>query len=297
MLIRSHNQKNYNDFLDIIILFCSLVNSISMHQDDNMAYRRQGKASSLQDDQLTKNEMCGCFLIGYPQWLQRLASNKLFVLIIALQICCIAFFSSMFQTSLTTIETRYQMSISELGLFTSMFTAGSIVSTVFVTYFGGRPTSRRPVWLAVGGLLLSLGMFIHTLPQFIFSPYQPPSSGLFTSSDSNASEFPTGLCATDRPTGDMNEEDVSICDEEDRQILMENNVAFIFFIIAEIMVGLGWGPQIPVALSYVDDSASTGTTGLVSGRWDCRSNLHYCSLNFKDSLSISGRTKHSKYSR
>ena len=245
------------------------MNGSSTHQDDpassadNGAFSRQGNASVVKDDKpMTKNEMCGCFLVGYPRCLQRLASTKLFVAIITLQIFLIAIVYSIIQLVLTTLETRYQWSISELGLFTSVFTAGSIVSTLFVTHFGGRPTSSRPVWLGVSGIIFSLGLFLHTVPQFMFAPYQPPSSGFFEPSASNTSDFPTGLCAVDAEN--MVEEDV--CEEKDRQTLLENNITFIFFLLGEILAGVGYGPSLPIALTYVHDSANDGTTGLVSGR-------------------------------
>ena len=213
-----------------------------------------------------EDEKCGCSLLGYPRWLQRFASIKLVIPIISLQMILIAFFSSNFEASLTTIETRYQLSIAELGLITTMFTAGSLVSTVVVTHFGGRPTSSRPVWIAVGGIILSIGMFMFTLPQFVFSPYQPPLSTLLGPSALNDSGTHTGLCALEAgPT--MQEEDGDIiCEDEDRQTLFENNVTFIIFLIAELLVGIGFGPLIPLALCYIDDSASTGTTALASGR-------------------------------
>ncbi|XP_038064643.1 solute carrier organic anion transporter family member 3A1-like [Patiria miniata] len=213
--------------------------------------------------QRTKDEMCCCCICFHPRCLQPLASLTLFIINVCLLLCFSAAALAVFEGLVTTIETRYQLSAAEIGLSASMFTAGTAVSTVIVTHFGGRPTSRRPIWIGLGGLCLALGAALHALPQFVLSPYQPPSSVfLGSSSDTNSSEFISGLCNSDAGIGTG---DDSSCEAEDREILRDNNVAYIIIVIGQIVLGVGYGPLVPLTLAYVDDNATRGTTGLASG--------------------------------
>ncbi|XP_022093559.1 solute carrier organic anion transporter family member 2A1-like [Acanthaster planci] len=208
----------------------------------------------------TKDELCCGFICCHPRCLQRFASLKVFILVVCLLLCFSAAALAVFEGLVTTIETRYQLSASEIGLSASMFTAGTAVSTVIVTHFGGRPTSRRPVWIGLGGLCLAVGAALHALPQFVFPPYQLPSSVLLESSSDNSSEVRGGLCSANSGTGD----DAS-CDSEEQQILRDNNIAYIIIVVGQILLGVGYGPLVPLTLAYVDDNAARGTTGLASG--------------------------------
>lgn len=57
----------------------------------------------------------------------------------------------------------------------------------------------------------------------------------------------------------------SNCDEEQTQLVHESYVAYILIIIGQLVIGLGYGPLMPLALAFIDDHTDTSTTGLYSG--------------------------------
>lgn len=238
-------------------------NSLTPNMDEGKA--KHQLVESPQGDHSAKDEMYGCRIFGYPRWLQRLASLKFFIAILCLAVFLDALLVSLLEGTLTTVEVRYQLSASQLGLPISLFTAGSVVSTIVVTHFGGRPASRRQVWIGACVVVSGIGVFLPTLPQFVFSPYQPQTSLVPMSSDDSNTSLPhDGRCLSDAVHG---EEEDDLCESQDhQQIFYENNMFFIINLIGAAVTGVGYGPLIPLSLAYVDDNGGTETAGLLSGQ-------------------------------
>ncbi|XP_071952419.1 solute carrier organic anion transporter family member 5A1-like [Antedon mediterranea] len=167
---------------------------------------------------------------------------------------CLAYLSHAFNIGslfsiITTIEFRFQLKTSQVGIIAGMYQAGILVVSVFVTYFGGKSSSHKPRLVFVGLIIAAIGSFITVLSHFIVDEYD-----YRVREDSNVSTCIVEPLALDDgcTTIDSNEQ-------------ADNRLAYALAIIGQFFVGVGWTFVATLGLVYIDDNVSETKSAFYSG--------------------------------
>ena len=142
---------------------------------------------------------------------------------IAISLCTVGFTSVV----LSTIERRYRLSSTSTGALASMIDVAILVSVVFISYFGGR--GHKPRWLGASLIVQGIGALVFALPQFVFGRYEVGDSGF---------------------------KDVESCRDGNDFSLdysSSNNAVLAFFMMGNILIGVGAAPLFTVGISYLDE--------------------------------------------
>ncbi|XP_071941606.1 solute carrier organic anion transporter family member 4C1-like isoform X2 [Antedon mediterranea] len=196
-----------------------------------------------------------------PRWMQRFATAKKFVLFM----CVLTLVESMMligytSSVLTSIERRFQIKSAEAGLIVSAYEVGNFLVVAFVSYLGGRPGSHRPKWVGFGAFIMSVAALIFTLPHLIGDNYIP---GRVTSENETDVSICRNYTAESIASQQPEQSDNHIVDPD----LMDVTVYYdcmesdgdpsdylFFFVIAQLLLGMGAAPMFTLGVTYVDDN-------------------------------------------
>ena len=128
---------------------------------------------------------------------------------------------------ISTIEKRYRFSSLAASMIIAVFDLSVTASVVFISYFGHK--SHKPRWLGIALIIQGIGAFVFALPQFIFEEYKVGSG--------------TQLLLESCDTG---EAFLSSCSPA-------NDIAYILFILGNILIGIGAAPLFTIGTSFIDD--------------------------------------------
>ncbi|KAK9498790.1 hypothetical protein O3M35_003347 [Rhynocoris fuscipes] len=179
------------------------------------------------------NTQCGA--IGwYPKWLQKLASKKTYVFVYSLLGMYESMISSYLGGCITTIEKRFKLPSTVLGIIGSGWDTGSMLTSLIFAYIGSGGYKTK--WIASGALAMALACYVRFIPHLI---YGPGDEAEFHSSDSSAID---NLC-----------NDVSNVTENCDLNTEGRNSAIILY-IGQIMTGIGTSAYFTLGATYLDDN-------------------------------------------
>ena len=200
---------------------------------------------------------------GYSWWkpacLRRLARPPVFLLVMCLFVGSDGLNVGIVTGTITSIEARFQFTLTELGSMQTSFCVGGIVGLILSMYFGGRAGSNRPRLLGICGIFCGLGMASQSLPQFVQGPYVPVSFSTFASNLTNDTNTSMLTCSS-ATTGEA-------CDAggPSVQSVPFYRTAYWIFVFGAVLQGMSVFGVYPIGLAYIADCTSQGTTSLYIG--------------------------------
>ncbi|XP_032873258.1 solute carrier organic anion transporter family member 3A1-like [Amblyraja radiata] len=153
---------------------------------------------------------------------------------------------------LTTLERRFDLHSTELGVIASSFEIGNLMIILLVSYFGGK--GHRPRLIGCGGIIMAIGSLFCALPEFLSHQYkykQVDTSALKDTCITNLSLEETQI--------EM-EKNLKTCAETET-----TNMMYVLVIVAQVIIGAGATPIQPLGVSYIDDHVRKRDSSLYIG--------------------------------
>lgn len=121
----------------------------------------------LRDLPLTEDTKCG-YGFFQPDFLQRFANIKSFVILFGLVGSIFSMTNSYFNGILTTVEKRFKIPTKNIGIIMVGLDCTNLLASWLISYYGGR--KHRPRWLGFGLISMVLYCLLTSLPHFIYGP-------------------------------------------------------------------------------------------------------------------------------
>ena len=163
--------------------------------------------------------------------------------------CCLLIFTQSFIISglsavvVTSIERRYFLRSSQVGVIFASYDIGNTMFTIVVSYFGYR---HKPKWLGIGSIVLGLGCLVFALPQLLVGDYEPVTAQT------------TDLCQNNRTLFNAIN-----ANEKDGKNFYWYNILVI--VVGQVIIGAGSSPIFNLGSAYLDENASRENSGVYLG--------------------------------
>ena len=160
-----------------------------------------------------------------------------------------------------TIERRFGLSSKQTGLIASMNDVSHILVVVFIGYIGRK--AHKPKILSVSVVLCAITGFMIASTNFLFPATRPDTQ--YTSENSNSSqvEIKGRLCTPSYTNGN---EDVCDGDSSSMGSAASNYQAYIVFIFAQLLGGVGGAGLSTLGLAYIDENSPKNKSSVYIGR-------------------------------
>ncbi|XP_054990037.1 solute carrier organic anion transporter family member 3A1 isoform X1 [Sorex araneus] len=153
---------------------------------------------------------------------------------------------------LTTLERRFNLQSTDVGVIASSFEIGNLALILFVSYFGAR--GHRPRLIGCGGIVMALGALLSALPEFLTHQYKYEAGEIRWGAEGR------DVCAANGSGGDPGPDPDLICRSR-----TATNMMYLLLIGAQVLLGIGATPVQPLGVSYIDDHVHRKDSSLYIG--------------------------------
>ncbi|XP_023932071.1 solute carrier organic anion transporter family member 5A1 [Lingula anatina] len=210
--------------------------------------REQLREAGFDPDEFEEGRDCG-YGKCRPDCMQTCANIKMFIFVM----CILSLFSGSisagyFNSVITTVEKRFEIGSSLSGVIAASFEFGSLVAVIFVSYFGAR--RHIPRLVGIGGLLISLGAFMFTLPHFLAESYTIKGGFINSTEHDNICKIPTSTSLSQPgSTATLGSAAMMNCVDSESG----NGIYVFILILAQVLVGVGGTPIYTLGTTYIDN--------------------------------------------
>lgn len=213
---------------------------------------------------------CSCWGLKFYS-LRRFATIQVFVFL-----CCLlvtlqqALSSGYFNSVITTMEKRFDISSQMSGAIVSTFEVGNLATIIFVSYFG---THRHiPRWIGTGIVVTAIGSLIFSLPHFM-SLKSPLNILGRPSNSTNEHQYSDNTCRIPKPalTSPFLEKAsqfINLATNDDPNCTQESNYQapqMLVFMLAMVLIGCGGTPIFTLGTTYIDDHVPKESSSMYMG--------------------------------
>ncbi|OTF79993.1 organic anion transporter-like protein, partial [Euroglyphus maynei] len=211
---------------------------------------------------------CGCGSLKFNS-LRQYATIQFFVFL-----CCLlvtlqqALSSGYFNSVITTMEKRFDISSQMSGAIVSTFEVGNLATIIFVSYFG---THRHiPRWIGTGIVVTAIGSLIFSLPHFMSLKSSLDMNGRNQSDQ----QYLDNTCRIPKPalTSPFLEKASQFINlgllDDDPNCLQESNYhapQMLVFMLAMVLIGCGGTPIFTLGTTYIDDHVPKESSSMYMG--------------------------------
>lgn len=189
---------------------------------------------------------------------------------------------------LTSLQTQYNLSTSKIGYILSSFDIVSVFAVPLVSYIGSRFNKAKVI--AVCGFLWVLGGIVFTLPYFLSNKYTVSGNNLISLNGGNTSLSDLSsfyICkpnytnvTTNMYTLSYNTTSSAIVNGQDScERSLENTWPFNVFILAQLLMSLGFAPQFSLGITYLCDNLDEDMHALYTGDLKKMKNFNFFKSN------------------
>ncbi|KAK7869950.1 hypothetical protein R5R35_013725 [Gryllus longicercus] len=198
----------------------------------------------------------------HPPWLQRLLSKKTYMLAYGVTGMCYFTLSSYFTATVNTMEKQFKISSRTSGIISGAWDMGSLVSVLFIGYFGVKGNKMRII--GVGSLLVATSCFIRLLPHALYGPGSDVLELTYEhwTGDSllnitNVSNLGLPVCGSPELSTDCTEATSTV------------SVPAIIMYVAQFIQGIGCSVYWTLGLTYLDDNITKDKAPLAHATTQC----------------------------
>ena len=215
-----------------------------------ISHTSEAKTNFLNDEQAqvkpleTNENDCGCCSIKFKSS-RNLANINLFVFFMCLIVMLTNALTVGYRNSvITTIEKRFEISSSMSGVLGGALEVGSLLATLYISYFCAN--SHIPRCIALSSLCCALGALIYALPHFISNSYTIGNRVM----NKTTSDI---MCHLNENVNELNQNFafsklLSDCMGKSTSLFL-----FALLIIANVLIGSSSAPLYTLGTTYIDN--------------------------------------------